>query len=31
MRDESIVTNYELEDDKTIDNSIRPESIDWGC
>lgn len=28
MRDESIVTNYEIEDDKVIDNSIRPESIE---
>ena len=28
MREESIVTNYEIEDDKIIDNSIRPESIE---
>ena len=28
MREESIVTNYEIEDDKVIDNSIRPESIE---
>ena len=28
MRDESIVTNYEIEDDNIIDNSIRPESIE---
>ena len=26
--EESVVTNYELEDDKQIDNTIRPESID---
>ena len=28
MKDESIVTNYDLFDDKTLDNTIRPESID---
>lgn len=28
MSDESIVKNYELEDDHTIDNTIRPETID---
>ncbi len=28
MREESIVTNYEIEDDNIIDNSIRPESIE---
>ena len=28
MRDESIVTNYEIEDDNIIDNSIIPESIE---
>ena len=26
--EESVITNYELEDDKTIDNTIRPETID---
>ena len=28
MSEESIVKNYELEDDHTIDNTIRPETID---
>ena len=28
MRDESVIKNYELFDDKTLDNTIRPESID---
>ena len=28
MKEESIVKNYDLFDDKTIDNTIRPESID---
>ena len=28
MKEESIVTNYDLLDDKTLDNTIRPESID---
>ena len=28
MKEESIVKNYELEDDHTIDNTIRPETID---
>ena len=28
MKEESIVTNYELEDDEKIDNTIRPETID---
>ena len=28
MREESIVKNYELFDDKTIDNTIRPETIE---
>jgi len=28
MKDESIVTNYDLFDDKTLDNTIRPESIE---
>ena len=28
MQDESVVTNYHLEDDQLMDNTIRPESID---
>ncbi len=28
MKEESIVTNYDLFDDKTLDNTIRPESIE---
>lgn len=28
MQDESVVTNYHLEDDRLMDNTIRPESID---
>ena len=28
MDDESVVTNYHLEDDQVMDNTIRPESID---
>ena len=28
MREESVIKNYELFDDKTLDNTIRPESID---
>ena len=28
MQDESVVTNYYLEDDQLMDNTIRPESID---
>ena len=28
MSEESIVRNYEIEDDETLDNTIRPESID---
>ena len=28
MKEESIVKNYELEDDNTLDNTIRPETID---
>ena len=26
--EEAVVTNYDLEDDKVLDNTIRPESID---
>ena len=28
MKDESVITNYELEDDNQLDNTIRPETID---
>ncbi len=28
MQDESVITNYHLEDDQVIDNTIRPESIE---
>jgi len=28
MQDESVITNYHLEDDQLMDNTIRPESID---
>lgn len=28
MREESVIKNYDLFDDKTLDNTIRPESID---
>lgn len=28
MQDESVITNYHLEDDRIMDNTIRPESID---
>ena len=28
MDDESVVTNYHLDDDQVMDNTIRPESID---
>ena len=28
MKEESVINNYELEDDNTIDNTIRPETID---
>ena len=28
MQDESVVTNYHLDDDQLMDNTIRPESID---
>ena len=28
MQDESVITNYHLEDDQLLDNTIRPESID---
>ena len=28
MKEESIIKNYELEDDKTLDNTIRPETIE---
>ena len=27
MQDESVVTNYHLDDDQLMDNTIRPESI----
>lgn len=28
MKDESVITNYELEDDNQLDNTIRPETIE---
>ena len=28
MKEESVITNYELEDDNQLDNTIRPETID---
>ena len=28
MRDESVITNHELEDDKVLDNTIRPETLE---
>ena len=28
MKEESVITNYELEDDNMLDNTIRPETID---
>ena len=27
MRDENVIKQYSLDDDKTIDNTIRPETI----
>ena len=27
MRDESVITNHELEDDNILDNTIRPETL----